>query len=304
MFLLRMCGYITAKGASSRASMGKNNAFTLIELSIVLVIIGLIVSGLLAGKELIRAAEIRATIKQLEQFDTAYGAFKSKYNCLPGDCAKADDFGFTDYRNRTTGWNNGNGDGILSFTIISPNLIYEFYNAWQHLSQAQLVANVVDINAATQYKGVYTALPTHSAASGNRGSWLAMYIGVGTNPSYPVMTPPGHYYWAQSTFSGGGVAGVLLPIDAFSIDSKLDDGLPRTGRIRASGNALTTADDHNDAVPIFNPASDVGTSSADNYCIIGSAPGYLYNVGNTSGAENDPGVSGSLCTLAAKTSGF
>jgi prepilin-type N-terminal cleavage/methylation domain-containing protein len=45
--------------------------FTLIEMSIVLVIIGLIVGGVLVGQDLIRAAYIRAQITQIEKFNTA-----------------------------------------------------------------------------------------------------------------------------------------------------------------------------------------------------------------------------------------
>src|SRR5262249_3826116 len=68
--------------------------FTLIELSIVLVIIGLIVGGVLVGQDMILSAQIRNAIKQVEQFNTATEAFKSKYNCLPGNCANATDYGF------------------------------------------------------------------------------------------------------------------------------------------------------------------------------------------------------------------
>ena len=60
--------------------------FTLVELSIVLVIIGLIIGGVLVGKDLIANAEIRATVSVYQQLDAAVNTFKTKYNCLPGDC--------------------------------------------------------------------------------------------------------------------------------------------------------------------------------------------------------------------------
>ncbi len=59
--------------------------FTLIELSIVLVIIGLIVGGVLVGQDLIKAAEIRATISQYEKYNAAMNTFRTKYNGMPGD---------------------------------------------------------------------------------------------------------------------------------------------------------------------------------------------------------------------------
>jgi prepilin-type N-terminal cleavage/methylation domain-containing protein len=58
-----------------------NKGFTLIELSIVLVIIGLIVGGVLGGRELVKQAELRKVLKEAEQFKTAANAFRAKYNC-------------------------------------------------------------------------------------------------------------------------------------------------------------------------------------------------------------------------------
>src|SRR5476649_123700 len=69
-------------------SLGKTSSragFTLIELSIVLVIIGLIVGGVLTSRDLIAAAQIRAQISQIEKYQTAVNTFRGKYGYLPGD---------------------------------------------------------------------------------------------------------------------------------------------------------------------------------------------------------------------------
>jgi prepilin-type N-terminal cleavage/methylation domain-containing protein len=86
----------------------KKQAFTLIELSIVLVIIGLIVGGVLFGKDLIEAAKIRKQARDIEQLNTAINTFYGKYSVLPGDMtpAKASGFGF-----RARGGNAGCGNG-------------------------------------------------------------------------------------------------------------------------------------------------------------------------------------------------
>lgn len=65
----------------------KNKGFTLIELSIVLVIIGLIVGGILIGRDMIRAAEIRSLISEKNQYIVATNNFRNKYNAMPGDIA-------------------------------------------------------------------------------------------------------------------------------------------------------------------------------------------------------------------------
>ncbi len=92
------------------------HGFTLIEISIVLVIIGLIVGGILVGRDLIRLAELRADISAVNKFDAAANTFRLKYNCIPGDCANATQF--------LAGAYNGNGNGA-----IEPRLsdLYGFY---------------------------------------------------------------------------------------------------------------------------------------------------------------------------------
>ena len=88
------------------------NAFTLIELSIVLVIVGLITGGILVAQTLIHQAEIRNQIKQLQEYQTAYNVFKLKYSCVPGDCNNATTlFGTTDSFGNAI--NNGDGDGKI-----------------------------------------------------------------------------------------------------------------------------------------------------------------------------------------------
>jgi prepilin-type N-terminal cleavage/methylation domain-containing protein len=67
----------------------KQTGFTLLELSIVIAIIGLIAGGLVAGTSLIRAAQIRAVLTQKTEFSTAVIAFNLKYNELPGDMVNA-----------------------------------------------------------------------------------------------------------------------------------------------------------------------------------------------------------------------
>ena len=86
--------------------------FTLIELSIVLVIIGLLVGGILSGLDLIRAAELSATISQITKYNTAVNTFRVKYGYLPGDIPDpiASQFGF---QARGTHPGEGDGNGVI-----------------------------------------------------------------------------------------------------------------------------------------------------------------------------------------------
>jgi len=83
------------------------SAFTLIELSIVIVIIGLLAGGVLVGKDLIAYAEMRRFISDYQEYESAYNTFKLKYNCIPGDCVGAStDFWSWSLGGATGEWNN------------------------------------------------------------------------------------------------------------------------------------------------------------------------------------------------------
>src|SRR5665213_3668360 len=95
--------------------MTSNLGFTLIELSIVLVIIGLIIGGILVGQDMIKAAEGRAQISQIEKYNQAVNTFKAKFGALPGDMAvsTANQFGFTVGSNCTGTGANRDGNGLI-----------------------------------------------------------------------------------------------------------------------------------------------------------------------------------------------
>lgn len=59
--------------------------FTLVELSIVLVIIGFLIGGILVGQSIIDGAKIQKTVREIQQYRSAIGAFKTKYKGIPGD---------------------------------------------------------------------------------------------------------------------------------------------------------------------------------------------------------------------------
>ena len=86
-----------------------SSAFTLVELSIVLVIIGLLVGGVLSGKSLIRASELRAVASEFSYYKIAIGNFKDKYSALPGDM-----------RNAVTYWGAAAGSTAISSALWRP----------------------------------------------------------------------------------------------------------------------------------------------------------------------------------------
>jgi prepilin-type N-terminal cleavage/methylation domain-containing protein len=100
------------------------NGFTLIELSIVIVIIGLIVAGVVGGQKLVRQAQLRSVITEVDTYKIAYHTFFLQYGGVPGDIENA-----TDYWSGTA---NGNGNKAIHWST-------ETLRTWQQLSLAKLI---------------------------------------------------------------------------------------------------------------------------------------------------------------------
>jgi prepilin-type N-terminal cleavage/methylation domain-containing protein len=216
--------------------------FTLIELSIALVIIGLLVGGVLVGQDLIRAAGVRATITQIEKYNQAANAFYGKYGYLPGDipAAPAAQFGLA-ARGQYAGEGDGNGliEGVAS-NGANQNCGYclnagETNLFWVDLGQVNLVEGRFTNN---NFNELAISIPTTLFPSAKIGRGNLIYVWsqgatiMGSNPN-------GINYFGISTITsfGGwpvhGNAG-LTPQEAYSMDSKVDDGLPQSGRVTAA----------------------------------------------------------------------
>jgi prepilin-type N-terminal cleavage/methylation domain-containing protein len=124
-----------------------SSGFTLIEMAMVLVIIGLIVGAVLVGRDMIQAAEVRAQVSQIDHINAAVQTFRDKYNCLPGDCAKGSDFGFQglQYNGGSSPFdNNGDGNGRIGVDPITLNSVpghpdLEINMFWNHLIDAGFI---------------------------------------------------------------------------------------------------------------------------------------------------------------------
>src|SRR5690349_24488743 len=91
------------------------SGFTLIEIAIVLVIIGLLLGGVLKGQELITGARVRNFIQQQDGVKAAYFGFLDRYRALPGDYSGAGaNINGINTANATCNNGNGNGDGTIT----------------------------------------------------------------------------------------------------------------------------------------------------------------------------------------------
>lgn len=253
--------------------------FTLIELSIVLVIIGLIVGGVLTGQDLIKGAAARAQISQIEKFNTAVNTFRTKYNGIPGDLAYATavQLGFSIPWNCTGSAAQRDGNGLIDGGPIGSNiqlaaLMGENALFWPDLNTAGLgdvgpyIAGRCDASLNIPGTALSQYLPQGRIGY---GTYLHVYEDSGAN-------------WfllaGLSSFSaaGGSIvnASAPLPVNvAYRIDAKMDDGLPRAGNVQAI--YITNSQSTTTGAP--NAASD---SASTCYNTTGNVYSITLNNGN------------------------
>ena len=63
----------------------QQSGFTLVEIAIVLVIIGLLLGGILKGQELINTAKVKNLANDFRTIPTYIYAYQDKFKALPGD---------------------------------------------------------------------------------------------------------------------------------------------------------------------------------------------------------------------------
>jgi prepilin-type N-terminal cleavage/methylation domain-containing protein len=231
----------SARSATLRAG------FTLIELSIVLVIIGLLVGGALVGRDLIKAAEVRATITQIEKYNTAVNTFRGKYGYLPGDinATAASRFGFA-ARGAQPGEGDGNGVIEANSDPSSPGSNVGYGEAegetglfWVDLSQAGLIEGT--FNTATAYSA--TTITTNlnlyfPAAKLGGGNYVYVWSGGangGDGNNYFGLKVIGEILAGREVLGAGATwpPTTISVSQAYAIDTKVDDSLPQSGRVTA-----------------------------------------------------------------------
>jgi prepilin-type N-terminal cleavage/methylation domain-containing protein len=214
--------------------------FTLVEISIVMIIIGLLIGGIFSGMKLIDNANIQKTVQDLKAIDTAVPTFRDTYRALPGDIRSPS----TRIPNCTIAPCSvgGNGDRGISplvtgFTDSVMTLTDERFTFWHHLQAADLIqmnfSNMNDMNFGE-------GQPTAHEGGGYR---LRMYVTGTVSPFINVSSKhilfitgiPSDVPASNPTLSRASSCTL-----AGAVDRKMDDGLPRVGKVLTQPNCTQT----------------------------------------------------------------
>lgn len=220
-----------------------SRAFSLIELSIVLVIAGLVIGVIFSSQDLIRRAELRSVITDANSYITAVNNFRQQYRFMPGDAANAESY----WSAATT--DNGNADGAVTGA--------ERFLAWQHLNLAGFVEKP---STGTQGAGgandfvIGGNIPAARIPLTGFALYYDASLTTATTTTYAANLGNAFTYGkAGAANSGPPSNAVLNPTDAANIDTKADDGRPGTGKWIAN---LTGAGDFS------TPATTCTTSTS------------------------------------------
>jgi prepilin-type N-terminal cleavage/methylation domain-containing protein len=177
----------------------KQKGFTLVEIAIVLVIIGLLLGGILKGQEMITQAKIKNVIADFSGISAAYYGYQDRYRAIPGDDAGATRWGLTPPA--------GAGNGVVSGKYNSSTATDESRLWWDHLRRAGFVAG-----------------------SGSQQPLNAVVGMIGVETGDGAATPA----VALGGFTSLIMCSANLPDKiAIAIDSQMDDGQPNSGAMRA-----------------------------------------------------------------------
>jgi prepilin-type N-terminal cleavage/methylation domain-containing protein len=192
----------------------RQTGFTLVEIAIVLVIVGLLLGGILKGQEMIVQAKVKNSIQDFSGVSAAYYGYQDRYRAVPGD-----DPGAT----RWAGATAGNGDRILLGLYNTATATDESAMWWDHLRRSGFVTG-----------GTGTTQPQNAF-----NGMLGAQQGDGTAAQAPAGVLGG--------FTNLFLCSSNLPDKvAIALDVQMDDGNPGAGAVRAAPQgagapALTTA---------------------------------------------------------------
>lgn len=200
--------------------------FSLVELSIAIVVIGLMIGGVFVGNVLIRSSELRAVISEIDKIKSALITFEEKYYGLPGDITNASSL--------WSGAANGDGDGLIEGNADASGNP-ESLAAWHHLSQAGLIpGNYTGISNTTTPYAVRMGTDQNIFASQFKAGLYYLWNAASTGGDIFGVTYGNVIHFGSIATSDASPMGAIFSVtEAANIDKKIDDGVANTGSLLA-----------------------------------------------------------------------
>jgi prepilin-type N-terminal cleavage/methylation domain-containing protein len=213
--------------------MSKSQGFTLVELAVSIAIIGLLLVGTLGGVDMIKAGRLRKVASEFVNYKEAIDQFVSEYQYLPGDIPTAYSYwgatcGTNDYNQLTSC--NGDGNTFIDWSASTQR---EDLRAWKHLGLAGLIqgASYTGTPAPSDNTAGYVLGTNAPKSDGIKGG---VYL-LGGPSSAAVFLANGIQIRLAAIGSASPyspyVTGLITAKDAYSIDKKIDDGVPTAGQL-------------------------------------------------------------------------
>jgi prepilin-type N-terminal cleavage/methylation domain-containing protein len=185
----------------------QQSGFTLVEIAIVLVIIGLLLGGILKGQELINSAKVKNLANDYRVIPTYIYGFQDKFKQLPGDDSAA----LTHMAGCVAPCANGNGNGIINGNWDSTTVTDETVQFWAHVRHANLAAGSTDLGNMGEFE-------PRNAVGGRIG-----ISSLSTGQPHITGMPGGSYQICSKA---------ILGKFARQLDVQMDDGNTATGSMR------------------------------------------------------------------------
>jgi len=214
----------------------KKSAFSLIELSIVLIIIGLLIAGVTGGASLIKSSELRAAMSEARGYAVAVNGFFAQFNALPGDYKTAVN------GSGTAGATNGANSKIEYYALDASGS----YNSESVIAWDQLIkTGTVDSTLSLTLTAVGTAQVAGTQMPASKIKFAGWHYDYNTTSLQNVIVLTGTTEVTSSTantlVNGTTTStGSLIGTDALSIDTKIDDANASTGKVRGINPGAST----------------------------------------------------------------